>query len=202
MAWSDKDLVSFVELNPELRQLLDQKVEISTYNDTVKELDNHIADKVVHITEDERNTWNNSLSEANAHLDSIDRDINTKITNSVTEISTNMSNHINDRKIHISPEDRSYWNSIAESANRYTDSEIMKLSSELRSYMDESIRNLTTKLLSGQLSPITANGCRITISNSYPSNPVKDHEILLMPAKSKICHFNGLNWVDIYSIYK
>ena len=202
MAWSDKDLVSFLELNPELKQLLDQKVETTTFNENVQTVNNHIIDKTVHITEDERNTWNSSLKDSKDYTDTQIKDISGKISQSTSDMSKEVSDHIADKVAHITNEERTKWNSLGDAATSYVDKRINDINFDIKKYIDDSIKGLIADLQNGKISPSTVAGYRILISDSYPDNPVKDHEILLMPSASKIVHFDGLNWIDIYSTYK
>ena len=100
-------------------------ISISTIGDLVHKLDNkymskevnaHITDKVIHITDDERMDWNYALRHANTsniHVTSTDKTNwnNTK---------TNLSTHTGNSNIHVTSTDKTNWNNTKTNLSTHT----------------------------------------------------------------------------------
>lgn len=83
--------------------------------------DTHVADKVMHITADERTTWNGKQDALNTNqLAAVDSGITSA---KVSRYDTHDANN----DIHVTTADKTKWNGIEQKAKTYTDDEIKKL---------------------------------------------------------------------------
>ena len=180
MAWSNNDLISFLELNPELQEILNHKVDTSLYaidianltkriTDNATKIDNHINDNIRHITADERTRWNASKNDAintsKAYTDGEIAKIDLGYTDGdkllkdlIDSLNSDLESHISNTGIHVTVADKINWNSSLASAKSYTDSKVSVLTNSINSHIgDSNIHVTSVQKTSWSLSESNAN---------------------------------------------
>ena len=161
--FQDINKVSYEELTPELKKIIDDKAEQLT-------LTYHTTDSVVHITDVERANWNAIRDDIKRHID----DVFATIIGDTSSVGTDLVQLIN-KKL-----DSSIFSSFVDK---------LPMVAKTGSYndLDDKPSNVSysdTANLAYDAKKI--NGVRITLGDTAPSEPIEGKEIWLDPSGGKL----------------
>lgn len=206
MSWTEADKVSFLELNPELRSILEDLITRDQFNQVVNGFNSHVDNKDVHITADERVKWNSNLTDAKKYVDEAILKLGdfggVDVKKYVDDVKTTVDSHSTNSDIHVSKEDKDRWDKSSGDNTKYTDKAISDLETKLMKYIDDVLSTIISKLQSGSISTSRVNGIRVTISNDPPTEPELYKEMWIAPAKSLMYQYGPQGWTPIYPVYR
>ena len=105
------ELASAIKNNEDLLEIIKKAVEESAKKE---ELTVHENDGTVHVTEQERKSWNDSNSKKHDHEN---KSILDAITKQLVDAWNDAVNHITDGTKHVTSKDKQLWNTVSDKAN-------------------------------------------------------------------------------------
>lgn len=137
MSWSDKDRISFKDLQEDLQDLINSKVSSDAFAQSNRTIDSHITNEEIHVTQSDKDTWNQMLAAAKTYAAALVKNTQTIIKTDITTVSDDMKVHMADNVIHITKGDRDKWDAMYDNSKEYTDN--------IKKELQQSIGENTTK---------------------------------------------------------
>jgi len=139
MAWNpDKDGVSYSQLNKELRDRIDNMVNIDQYRSLSNEINTHFINTISHVSVSDREKWNYAYKRIAEYVDG---EISGNLDN-IASISRLLQNHMNDNVRHWTDVDKNtYENFITETKDGFAsiDTQIKNINIKFDSYITQSV---------------------------------------------------------------
>ena len=116
---SSYDVVEYVADNMPLLLDLVKKFDTLKIVRDIYDIINHVANQEIHLTEEQVNSLN-QIGTISAALEQSGINIS-GLTNQLTTLSNSLQQHINNNVIHVTDEDKTLWNSYADTLQALTD---------------------------------------------------------------------------------
>lgn len=113
MAWSPIDKISYEQLNSALQSLLNNKTDLSLYNNLNNTVDYHIKTSSMHVSDEDRTKWDYAYDKMSSLLDST---ISTNLVN-LSTLNTTVNTHTSNTTMHWSDVDRNNYNIFVNNTN-------------------------------------------------------------------------------------
>ena len=199
MTWTNKDLISLYETNPDFRAFLDTlatKRDLGTLRDDFIDHDNN---QTRHITTEERKRWNQMYDDAKSYIDLMLDDIRQKMQQENSVVDANLAKHVQNTIVHVTAAERSKWNGLLPSAKSYADDKMSSAVTAANKYTDEALARFQEKIDANEVVVSRVNGVRITVAANPPTkNLVEGGEIWLSTNDGKIRYFYSNAWKIAY----
>ena len=139
MTWNpDKDGIAYSQLNKELRNRIDNMVNIDQYRSLSNEINTHFINTVTHVSVSDRNNWNYAYKRI---VEYVDGDISNNL-NDMAGISRQLQNHMNDNVRHWTDVDKNmYENFVTETKDGFDalNKEIRDINVKFDNYITQSV---------------------------------------------------------------
>ena len=116
---SSYDVVEYVADNMPLLLDLVKKFDTLKIVRDIYDIINHVANQEIHLTEEQANSLN-QIETISAALEQAGINVS-GLTNQLTTLSNSLQQHINNNTIHVTEEDKTLWNSYANTLQALTD---------------------------------------------------------------------------------
>ena len=116
---SSYDVVEYVADNMPLLLDLVKKFDTLKIVRDIYDIINHVANQEIHLTEEQVNSLN-QIKTISAALEQAGINVS-GLTNQLTTLSNSLQQHVNNNTIHVTDEDKTLWNSYANTLQALTD---------------------------------------------------------------------------------
>ena len=113
MAWSPIDKISYEQLSSTLQAMLNNKTDLSLYNNLNNSFDYHVTSSGLHLTDEDRTKLNYIYDRVSGLLDSA---ITSNLTN-LTNINNTINSHVSNTEVHWSQVDRNNYTVFVNNTN-------------------------------------------------------------------------------------
>ena len=190
MAWTPKDLIGILELNPELRAYFESFATKDQMQGFMTGLQEHESNKNIHVTREEKASWNGFIN----NLNNLTQQVKQEVQSNVNELQTSVDNHKNNTNIHVTLEEKHRWDEMADPTGEGINGIISNKFENAKAYTDAAVNNLKQALQNGNIEIPFVNGIRFSIGDAQPSNPEEQKDLWINTTTNRIYFFSNSRW--------
>lgn len=123
-------------------ELLNNTIDKDTWDETIKNIDDHIKDETIHVTTADKSKWNNTTTNLSSHESDTDIHVSSTAKNKWDTAASDIASHKSNTDIHVTQSDKTAWNNTSNSLTTHIKDNKIHVTEENKNKWNTAVSNI------------------------------------------------------------